>query len=88
MVFCHLFQHAPQTHLRIMKRLSISQLKITWRKPSGRAVSCLLSCLIISSIPPAIAEEAKPTAIFDGKTLKGWDFKEGMWRVEDGAVTV
>ena len=25
--------------------------------------------------------------IFDGKTLKGWDGREGFWRVEDGAIT-
>ena len=26
-------------------------------------------------------------AIFDGKTLKGWDGKEGFWSVQDGAIT-
>ena len=26
------------------------------------------------------------TALFDGKTLDGWDGKPGLWKVEDGAI--
>jgi hypothetical protein len=26
------------------------------------------------------------TALFDGKTLKGWKGREGLWKVEDGAI--
>ena len=26
-------------------------------------------------------------SIFDGKTLKGWEGTNGIWRVEDGAIT-
>lgn len=29
----------------------------------------------------------EPVSLFDGKTLDGWDFTEGVWRVEDGAIT-
>lgn len=31
---------------------------------------------------------AEPLSLFDGKTLAGWEGTEGLWRVEDGAVTV
>ncbi len=34
---------------------------------------------------PLTAQDAVP--LFDGKTLEGWDFTEGFWRVEEGTVT-
>lgn len=33
----------------------------------------------------SFAEEK--TSLFDGKTLKGWQSTEGVWRVEDGCIT-
>jgi putative membrane-bound dehydrogenase-like protein len=30
---------------------------------------------------------AEEVSLFDGRTLQGWDYTEGVWRVEDGAVT-
>ena len=33
------------------------------------------------------AEESKLVSLFDGKTLEGWDSNEGIWRIEDGAIT-
>lgn len=30
---------------------------------------------------------AQPIALFDGKTLDGWDFDPKIWRVEDGMIT-
>ncbi|MBL9116822.1 MAG: DUF1080 domain-containing protein [Verrucomicrobiaceae bacterium] len=30
---------------------------------------------------------AEPTALFDGKTLDGWEFDPKIWRVEDGVIT-
>lgn len=30
---------------------------------------------------------AAPVAIFDGKTLEGWDYDPAIWRVEDGVIT-
>lgn len=39
----------------------------------------------------AVAKPAPPrgfTALFDGKTLKGWSGSEGVWTVQDEAITV
>ncbi len=33
------------------------------------------------------AETAPPRHIFDGQTLKGWKGVDGLWKVEDGAIT-
>ena len=33
----------------------------------------------------SLAEESQP--LFDGESLKGWVSKEGIWRIEDGAIT-
>src|SRR5687768_13354019 len=30
---------------------------------------------------------AKPKALFDGKTLEGWEGDTKLWRVQDGLVT-
>lgn len=45
----------------------------------------LLTLAALWLCSPLAAEEAVP--LFDGKTLEGWDFTSGFWRVEDGAVT-
>jgi len=45
----------------------------------------LISLAALSVVLPLPAQEAVPP--FDGKTLEGWDFTPGFWRVEDGAVT-
>ncbi|MSR30580.1 MAG: DUF1080 domain-containing protein [Gemmataceae bacterium] len=37
------------------------------------------------SLPQAISGE--PQSLFDGKTLKGWDGNEKVWRVAEGAIT-
>jgi putative membrane-bound dehydrogenase-like protein len=35
--------------------------------------------------PPRIG--VRPTSLFDGKTLAGWEGNSNLWRVEDGALT-
>ncbi|MDA8876469.1 DUF1080 domain-containing protein, partial [Akkermansiaceae bacterium] len=51
--------------------------------------SLFASLLAISVTSLSCAQEtSEPVSLFDGKTLNGWDFNEGIWRVEDGAVTV
>ena len=43
---------------------------------------------LIGSNSTTIAQETPPAvSLFDGKTLTGWESKEGIWRVEDGAIT-
>ncbi|MEP4079445.1 PVC-type heme-binding CxxCH protein [Haloferula sp.] len=37
-------------------------------------------------LPPVPKQES--VSLFDGKTLEGWDFNKGIWRVEDGAISV
>jgi hypothetical protein len=43
-----------------------------------------LTSLPAQNIPPV--EEVGFTAIFDGKSLTGWDGDPGFWRIEDGAM--
>lgn len=44
-----------------------------------------LGCALLIS---ALGCTAEQTPLFDGKTLEGWEGQEGLWRVEDGAVTI
>ncbi|MCB1212103.1 MAG: DUF1080 domain-containing protein, partial [Verrucomicrobiales bacterium] len=43
----------------------------------------ILSLLVLVST----VLHAEPVALFDGKTLDGWDFDPAIWRVEDGMIT-
>ena len=45
--------------------------------------------LVVGMIFPliALAQSPEPVSLFDGKTLAGWNSTEGVWRVEDGAIT-
>jgi hypothetical protein len=54
----------------------------------GGLLAALAMTLTVSRL---VAEDAKPdaegyTAIFDGKTLEGWDGNPEFWKVEDGAI--
>lgn len=43
--------------------------------------------LVVVSFAVAHAQQpSKPVALFDGKTLQGWQGDTGTWRVEDGAI--
>ncbi|MFN0127893.1 MAG: family 16 glycoside hydrolase [Verrucomicrobiales bacterium] len=44
---------------------------------------------LVAALVPALllAEEPTAKAIFDGKSLDGWKGMEGLWKVEDGAIT-
>ena len=44
----------------------------------------LIFCALFALIFPSQGQAQSP--LFDGKSLAGWDFTEGVWRVEDGAV--
>lgn len=43
-----------------------------------------LAALSLSAALPSPAQE--PVPLFDGRSLGGWDFTPGFWRVEDGTV--
>lgn len=63
--------------------------KHTSRAPSGASRNGLRFCLFLGMLFPtlAFAQSTEPVSLFDGKSLEGWDFNPGVWRVEDGAVT-
>ena len=51
-------------------------------------------CLFVAAILAILSnsfllaqEKSKPVSLFDGKSLAGWDFTKGVWRVEDGSIT-
>ena len=47
-----------------------------------------LSCaLCIFGGLASFAHSSEPITLFDGKSLNGWEFTKGVWRVEDGAIT-
>ena len=46
-----------------------------------------LSLLALLIAAPAFGADAKPVALFNGKTLAGWEGDEKTWKVEDGAIT-
>lgn len=58
-----------------MKRLSI--------------INAVILAVAVVLCSGAGAEEVEEgfVSIFDGKTLKGWEGKEGFWSVKDGAIT-
>ncbi len=47
----------------------------------------LMLCLLLPTAPQAAAAEEGFQAIFDGKTLAGWDGDPRFWSVQDGAIT-
>jgi hypothetical protein len=50
-----------------------------------RTVLC--AAILLSFAPSVLADDdAKPVALFDGKTLEGWDGDAKVFRVEDGAI--
>lgn len=49
-----------------------------------RALSPLL---IVCCLGLLRAEEPEGKPIFDGKSLEGWAGRDGLWKVEDGAIT-
>lgn len=57
-----------------------------------RILSCgvaLAAAIVLAPPVPAPADDdpAEAVPLFDGETLDGWEFTEGVWRVEDGTVT-
>ncbi|MFK7911456.1 MAG: DUF1080 domain-containing protein [Akkermansiaceae bacterium] len=47
----------------------------------------LTSCLVFIGFMPNLVSAKEWTPLFDGKTLNGWQSREGVWRVEGGAIT-
>src|SRR5262245_5068969 len=62
----------------------------TTEKPMRRTVACVLSLAAVILSLPALGQndkKPKPVALFDGKTLDGWEGDTAKtWRVEDGAI--
>jgi hypothetical protein len=47
------------------------------------ALACILVPAFAAAQPPA---DAKPVALFDGKTFDGWEGNLAIFRIEDGAI--
>lgn len=50
-------------------------------------ILAFITLVICSPNLLAIAADASPKSLFDGKSLNGWSGNEKLWRVEDGAIT-
>ncbi|MGB2092189.1 MAG: PVC-type heme-binding CxxCH protein [Akkermansiaceae bacterium] len=61
-------------------------LKHTFKHLHRVALSGICT-LLIFTMPQAQAQPGKQVALFDGKTLNGWDYDPKVWRVQDGAIT-
>jgi hypothetical protein len=48
-------------------------------------MSRILVCLLTIALSVASAS-ARPTKLFDGKSLDGWEGDKDTWRIEDGAI--
>lgn len=57
------------------------------RLPILLFVTIFCTGLVGSTSPTARAEDDGFTSLFDGKTLAGWEGKEDIFRVADGAIT-
>ncbi len=58
-------------------------LPIAWTT----VVTALCCCFALTGFGyDTAAKDKKPVAIFDGKTLKGWEGNEKIFRVQDGAI--
>jgi len=54
---------------------------------SLQVTSIILSLAILTTVRVAFAEgPPKPTSLFDGKTLNGWEGDKKVFRVEEGAI--
>jgi hypothetical protein len=56
-------------------------MKSFFRRMTWLAVFCA------ATLPSSAADDEGFEAIFDGKTLEGWDGKADFWSVKDGAIT-
>lgn len=50
---------------------------------------CSFALLLIAAVAPGLhaADDAKLHVLFDGTNLEAWEFAEGSWVIEDGALT-
>ncbi len=51
------------------------------------ATSLVFLFAFVICLTAAAQDSSGPVAIFDGKTLDGWDYDPAIWRVEDGLIT-
>jgi hypothetical protein len=57
-------------------------MRLAWASRNRRPAVCISAALLL-----LVAAQCAPAqAIFDGKTLKGWDGDPAFWRVENGAI--
>ena len=57
------------------------------RKPSPTLLTAACLPLLTPLLALLAAAEPAPVALFDGKTLSGWEGDAAHWRVQDGAIT-
>lgn len=51
-----------------------------------RTAGRLLVCCLVLSVVGAVAQAADFKALFDGKSLDGWEGDAALWSVEDGTI--
>src|SRR3954471_14084265 len=63
---------------------------LRWRRPSGypsTSPAMRYPLFLVPLLFSAFHIIAAPVAIFDGKSLDGWEGDPKLWRVEDGMIT-
>lgn len=61
-------------------------MRLDWVFRNRKCVAAILAALFVPALLAAQSSAPGFSAIFDGKTLNGWDGDRTYWRVENGAI--
>jgi hypothetical protein len=61
-------------------------MRLAWASRNRRPAVCVSAALLLFVAARFAPAQAQAQAMFDGKTLHGWDGDPAFWRVENGAI--
>lgn len=72
----------------LSRRYRVHSRTVPCTVSNSTGYNLILSFLLMWILPTLVsAQTPEPVSLFDGKTLDGWESSDGIWRVEDGAIT-